>query len=95
MASFTGLAAARNAQLARAGWDVEADGLAGAPPLRVLVSEEISRLSVLAALRMLGLGARTALRVPATTRGGCSRVPSAVPSPRARGRRSSARRPGT
>jgi glutamate/tyrosine decarboxylase-like PLP-dependent enzyme len=68
MASFTGLAAARNAQLARAGWDVEADGLAGAPPLRVLVSEEI-HVSVLAALRMLGLGARTAVRVPADEQG--------------------------
>jgi hypothetical protein len=32
MANFTALAAARHAVLMRAGWDVEADGLFGAPP---------------------------------------------------------------
>src|SRR5512133_762850 len=36
MAHATALAAARNEVLARAGWDVERDGLAGAPPIRVL-----------------------------------------------------------
>ena len=36
LASFTALAAARHAQLARAGWDVERDGLFGAPPLTVV-----------------------------------------------------------
>ena len=40
MANFTALAAARHAVLARAGWNVEADGLIGAPPLTVIVGEE-------------------------------------------------------
>jgi len=40
MANFTGLAAARHEMLRRAGWDVEADGLRGAPPLRVLVAKK-------------------------------------------------------
>ena len=35
LANMTGLAAARHALLARAGWDVERDGLFGAPPLTV------------------------------------------------------------
>src|SRR5690606_33824328 len=40
VANFTALAAARGAVLARVGWDVEADGLFGAPPITVLASEE-------------------------------------------------------
>jgi glutamate/tyrosine decarboxylase-like PLP-dependent enzyme len=55
LASFTGLAAARHAQLARAGWDVERDGLFGAPPLTVVVGAEV-HVSVLKALALLGLG---------------------------------------
>ena len=55
MANFTGLAAARHAVLARAGWDVEADGLVGAPPVTVVVGEERHE-SVDLALRFLGLG---------------------------------------
>ncbi|GAB3594210.1 aminotransferase class V-fold PLP-dependent enzyme [Angustibacter peucedani] len=54
-AGFTALAAARGAVLARAGWDVERDGLAGAPPLRVLAGRE-RHGSVDMALRYLGLG---------------------------------------
>lgn len=56
MANFTGLAAARGAMLARAGWDVEADGLAGAPDVRVLAGAERHDTVDLAA-RYLGLGA--------------------------------------
>src|SRR6266571_4760408 len=41
MANFTALAAARQAVLRRAGWDVEADGLFGAPPIGVVVGEEV------------------------------------------------------
>ena len=40
MANFTALAAARHAVLARAGWNVERDGLFGAPPLTVVVGDE-------------------------------------------------------
>ena len=62
MANVTALAAARHAVLARAGWDVEARGLAGAPPLRVIVSDE-SHATVFNALRLLGLGRDTPIRV--------------------------------
>src|SRR5262249_33298633 len=40
MATFTGLAAARHALLSEAGWDVESDGLVGAPPITVIVGQE-------------------------------------------------------
>src|SRR6202158_2419562 len=40
MANFTGLAAGRHAVLDRMGWDVEADGMFGAPPVTVIVGEE-------------------------------------------------------
>jgi glutamate/tyrosine decarboxylase-like PLP-dependent enzyme len=68
MANFTCIAAARGAVLGRAGWDVEADGLAGAPPIRVLVGEHV-HASMLAALRYAGLGAARAERVPADEQG--------------------------
>ena len=55
MANFTALAAARHELLRRAGWDVEADGLQGAPRLRVIVGDEV-HVSVIGALRMLGIG---------------------------------------
>ena len=57
MANFTGLAAARHHVLAAAGWDVERDGLVGAPPIRVLVGEE-RHTTIDRALRFLGLGSR-------------------------------------
>ena len=40
MANFTALAAARHAVLERVGWNVEADGLFGAPPITVVVGDE-------------------------------------------------------
>ncbi len=55
VANFTALAAARHALLARDGWDVEAQGLFGAPPLTVVVGAEV-HVSVRKALAMLGLG---------------------------------------
>jgi len=55
MANFTCLAAARHAVLAKAGWDVERDGLFGAPPPRVIVGVE-RHVTIDAALRYLGLG---------------------------------------
>jgi len=63
MANFTALAAARHAVLRRAGWDVEADGLFGAPPIAVVVGEEV-HVSVLKALGLLGLGRTRVTRVP-------------------------------
>jgi glutamate/tyrosine decarboxylase-like PLP-dependent enzyme len=56
MAHFACLAAARNRKLAETGWDVEADGLFGAPPVRVIAGAH-AHTTVFAALRMLGFGA--------------------------------------
>src|SRR3954470_24137731 len=61
MAHVTCLAAARNAVLARRGWDVEADGVPGAPLIRV-VAEDQRHGSVDRALRMLGVGRRSVAR---------------------------------
>ena len=58
MAHVTGLAAARFHVLDAAGWDVGADGLTGAPPVRVLAGEK-RHVTVDRALRLLGLGAPT------------------------------------
>ena len=55
VANVVGLAAARHAVLARAGWDVEERGLIGAPPIRVLAGDEV-HASALQALRVVGLG---------------------------------------
>lgn len=55
MAHATALAAARHAVLARVGWDVERQGLAGAPAIRVLANAH-RHSSVDRALRLLGLG---------------------------------------
>jgi glutamate/tyrosine decarboxylase-like PLP-dependent enzyme len=62
MASFTALAAGRHALLARAGWDVEDDGLVGSPPIAVVVGEE-AHVTILASLQMLGLGRARVHRV--------------------------------
>ncbi len=68
MANFTGLVAARHSVLARAGWDVEEDGLQGAPAVNVLIGEE-AHATILSALRMLGFGTRRAIRVAADAQG--------------------------
>ncbi len=56
MAHLTALAAARHHVLAKAGWDVEQDGLAGAPKIRVIVGAE-RHLTIDRAARLLGFGA--------------------------------------
>ena len=68
MANFTALAAARHAQLARAGWNVEADGLFDAPPVTVIVGEE-AHPTLLKALGLLGLGRRRVVRLPVDRQG--------------------------
>ncbi|MFN8563593.1 MAG: aminotransferase class V-fold PLP-dependent enzyme [Anaerolineae bacterium] len=68
MANFTGLAAARHALLQRAGWDVEAQGLFGAPPITVVVGNEV-HVSLLKALSLLGLGRERVVRVPVDSQG--------------------------
>lgn len=68
MAHVTCLATARHALLERAGWDVERDGLAAAPRLRVLTSAEHHR-SLERAVRLLGLGTQSLLSLPVDERG--------------------------
>ncbi len=68
MANFSGLAAARHRVLARAGWDVEARGLQGAPLVRVIVGAE-RHATIDIALRYLGLGAASVEVVPADAQG--------------------------
>jgi glutamate/tyrosine decarboxylase-like PLP-dependent enzyme len=55
MAHVTCLAAARHALLAKHGWDVESQGLYGAPPIRILSSSE-RHASFERAVRLLGFG---------------------------------------
>src|SRR5262245_14825736 len=68
MANFCGLAAARHALLARQGWNAERDGLFGAPPITVVVGDEV-HVSLLKALSLLGLGAGRVVRVPCDRQG--------------------------
>ena len=68
MATFTGLAAARHRVLERAGWDVEANGLVGAPEIAVVLGAE-AHATVLASLQMVGLGSRRFHRVEADGQG--------------------------
>ena len=68
MANFTGLAAARHHLLERAGWDVENAGLCGAPPLTVVVGDEV-HVALIKALGMLGLGRQRVVRVPVDGQG--------------------------
>ncbi len=68
VANFVALAAARHAVLARAGWKVEADGLFGAPPITVVISEE-AHPTLIKSLGLLGLGRNRVLRVPVDGQG--------------------------
>jgi glutamate/tyrosine decarboxylase-like PLP-dependent enzyme len=68
MAHATALAAARNHLLAKAGHDVERDGLAGGPPIRVIAGAK--RHGTLdRALRLLGLGTASVRAVPVDPQG--------------------------
>jgi glutamate/tyrosine decarboxylase-like PLP-dependent enzyme len=62
MANFSAVAAARSALLRRAGWNVEEDGLFGAPPIHVVVGDEV-HVSLLKALSLLGMGRSRITRV--------------------------------
>jgi glutamate/tyrosine decarboxylase-like PLP-dependent enzyme len=77
MANFTALAAARTALLQRVGWNVEEDGLFAAPPIHVVVGEEV-HVSLLKALSMLGLGRSRVTRVAADAQG--RMLPEALPA---------------
>lgn len=68
MANFSCLAAARHAMLKRAGWNVEEQGLFGAPEIRVVVGGEV-HASLLKALSLAGLGRNRVTMVPADEQG--------------------------
>ena len=68
MAHFTCLAAARNAVLARQGWDVETKGLLGAPRIHILCNSQ-SHGSVERTLRFLGLGSGCVRNLPVNEAG--------------------------
>lgn len=68
MAHVTALLAARHAMLARCGWDVERQGLIGAPDLRVLIGTG-AHGSVATALQYIGLGRDRAIVIPCDDQG--------------------------
>ena len=68
MAHVTGLAAARSSLLAQVGWDVEADGLFGAPPITVIVGAE-AHPTLFKALGIIGLGRDRVITVPVDSEG--------------------------
>lgn len=68
LANFTALAGARSQVLAAADWDVEQDGLFGAPPVRVFVGRE-RHDTIDKALRLLGFGKRALCCVDADGQG--------------------------
>jgi glutamate/tyrosine decarboxylase-like PLP-dependent enzyme len=68
VAHIAALAAARHAVLARVGWNVEADGLFGAPPITVVVGEE-AHPTLFKALGVIGLGRSRVVRVPVDGQG--------------------------
>jgi glutamate/tyrosine decarboxylase-like PLP-dependent enzyme len=68
MAHATCLAAARHAVLRDRGWDVERQGLAGSPPIRILANAE-RHGSVDRAVRFLGLGADAIVPLPVDAAG--------------------------
>jgi len=67
-ASFTALVTARQALLARSGWDVASDGMFGAPPIEVVVGGEV-HASVLKALSLAGFGRKRVTVVEADGQG--------------------------
>ena len=68
MAHVTALAAARHAVLEQRGWDVRERGLAGSPPIGVVVGR-LRHVTVDRALRLLGVGASQLVVVPSDSHG--------------------------
>src|SRR5918999_5136225 len=68
LGNAVGLAAGRHAVLQREGWDVEADGLYGAPEITVVIGEE-AHATLLTALQYLGLGRERVLKVATDDQG--------------------------
>jgi glutamate/tyrosine decarboxylase-like PLP-dependent enzyme len=68
VANFTALAAARHKVLEQVGWNVEAEGLFGAPPVTVIVGEE-AHPTLFKSLGLLGFGRSRVVKVPADAQG--------------------------
>ena len=68
VANFTALAAARNRVFSNAGWNVESDGLFGAPALTIIVSEE-THPTVFKSLGLLGFGRKRVVKAPVDDQG--------------------------
>ncbi|HVJ91142.1 MAG TPA: pyridoxal-dependent decarboxylase, partial [Labilithrix sp.] len=77
VANISGLAAARDQVLARAGWDVPNDGLVGAPPITVVVGAH-AHSTIAKSLAILGLGRKRVTVVPADDQGRI--LPSELPN---------------
>ena len=73
VANFVCLAAARDEVLRKTGWNADADGLFGAPPITVLIGDD-AHTTVFSALQFLGLGHDRVVRV-ATDAQGRMRIP--------------------
>jgi glutamate/tyrosine decarboxylase-like PLP-dependent enzyme len=76
MANAACLASARDAVLAKAGWDAASLGLVGAPPVQVVVGAEV-HATVLKALGLIGLGRGRATQLPVDDQGAI--VPDGLP----------------
>ncbi len=68
MANFCGVLAARHSLLERKGWNSKAKGINGAPPIRIVVGEEV-HVSMLRALNFAGFGADNLIKVPTDEQG--------------------------
>jgi glutamate/tyrosine decarboxylase-like PLP-dependent enzyme len=68
VANFTCLAAARGEVLRKVGWDADAHGLFGAPPISVLIGDD-AHTTVFSALQFLGLGHDRVIRVATGSQG--------------------------
>lgn len=68
MASFIGLSAARSEVLRHHGWDIDEQGMNGAPSITVIVSAE-AHVSVLSVLKYLGFGRRCLKKIPVDKEG--------------------------
>ncbi len=63
MANFSGIATGRHEVLRRIGWDVEEQGLFGAPEINVIIGEE-AHATAFAALQFAGLGRKRVIEIP-------------------------------
>jgi glutamate/tyrosine decarboxylase-like PLP-dependent enzyme len=68
LANFSALAAARHEVLEKVGYDIERHGMCGAPPITVVVGEEV-HISVMRAIALLGFGRERVIRVPTDPQG--------------------------